>query len=122
MRSIQVGKIQQTVIDALGLHIPANTPIYIGQQNIQHMQTKHGTDYEKYGSHISEILNTPDYVGLNPKDDSIEYVKEFIVDQEYVKVAVRVSTNGVHFARTLYILKTQRAKNFICKGTLHKIR
>lgn len=52
------------------------------------MQSRHPQDYEKYGADIADILNCPDYVGKNPKDDSIEYVKEYQVDGEFVKVAV----------------------------------
>ena len=84
------------------------------------MQMSHPADYAKYGTYISDILSTPDYVGINPKDDSIEYVKEYLINQEYVKVAVRVSTAGRYFARSLYVLNQNRVHNFIAKGTLKK--
>lgn len=39
-----------------------------------------------------EIINSPDYFGKNPLDNSIELVKEFKVDgTNYVKVALRIS-------------------------------
>lgn len=84
------------------------------------MQTSHPADYAKYGTHLAQILGEPDYVGINRKDDSIEYVKEFLLDGEYVKVAVRVSAGGRLFARSLYTLNRQRTKNFIAKGILKK--
>lgn len=66
-------------------------------------------------------MGNPDYVGLNTKDESIEYVKEYKVDDEYVKVAVRVSGNRNYFARSIYVLNKTRVKNFITKGTLKKL-
>ena len=40
--------------------------------------------------HLPEILVNPDYVGINPSDDPIEYVKIFENNGIFVKVAVRV--------------------------------
>lgn len=57
----------------------------------------------------------------NAKDDSIEFTKEFCVNGEYVKVAVRVSTRNVYYARSMYVLNPNRVKNFIAKGTLKKL-
>lgn len=114
----KIGKIKAEVIAALGLSVKANTPIYLGVSNINHMIKSHPADFQIYGSYIQQILDAPDFVGINPKDQSIEYVKEFIVNNEYVKVAVRVSTSGIYFARSLYILNSNRVHNFINKGTL----
>ena len=95
--------------------------IYLGQSNIAHMQSSHPSDFAKYGSELINILAYPDYVARNPKDGSLEYVKEFCVNNEFVKVAVRVSTHGMLYARSLYILNSKRVHNFIQKGTLKKV-
>lgn len=116
----KIGVINNRVIQLLKLNIIPDTPVYIGETNDLHMKNKHNCDYSKYRDHISEILNSPDYVGLNQKDNSIEYVKEFIENGEYVKVAVRVSISNNYYARTLYVLNSRRVKNFIDKGTLIK--
>jgi hypothetical protein len=116
----KVGRITETIIKLLNLSVAADTPVYIGQSNITHMKTSHPDYFNKYGDLISEIINNPDYVGLNNKDGSIEYVKEITVDNEFVKVAVRVSTNDKYFARSIYALNKNRVNNFIAKGTLIK--
>lgn len=116
----QVGTLSKRAIGILGLNAPSDTPIFIGDANILHMQTKHPADYAKYGSEITTILSSPDYLGINSKDNSIEYVKEYKIGGEYVKVAVRVSGNGVYFVRSMYVLNTNRVNNFIKKGTLKK--
>ncbi|MCI8344862.1 MAG: hypothetical protein HFJ42_02645 [Clostridia bacterium] len=62
------------------------------------------------GIQISDIINNPTYVAKNPNQDSIEYIKEYLVENEFVLVAVRTSNKGKMFARTLFIM-TEKKKN-----------
>lgn len=119
-RAKQVGKLSQRVIELLGLTLSEGRSILLGESNIAHMVSRHPEDYALYGEYIPLILSMPDYVALNTKDESIEYVKEVQMDDVYVKVAVGVSERGQLFARSVYRLNTNRAKNFIEKGTLKK--
>lgn len=119
-RAKQVGKLSQRVIELLGLTLSEGRSILLGESNIAHIVSRHPEDYALYGEYIPLILSMPDYVALNTKDESIEYVKEVQMDDVYVKVAVRVSARGQLFARSVYRLNTNRAKNFIEKGTLKK--
>lgn len=48
-------------------------------------------------------------------------VKEFLINGEFVKVAVRLSGGGALYARSLHVLNHNRVKNFIQKGTLKKV-
>ena len=116
----QVGQINQRVIYLLKLNIESGTPIYLGDSNIKHMLLSHPDDYNKYKDKITDIINSPEYVGINPKDQSIEYVKTFSVENKSVKVAIRVSSSGVHFARTLYARDISKVDKFIQKGYLVK--
>ena len=119
----QIAVITQEVIEALGLDCSPSTPIYLGDYNIEHMKESHPADYNKYERHIEEILNKPEYVGFNPTDESIEYVREYKdKNAEYVKVAVRVSLSGDYYARSLYTLRPARVESFIKKGTLKDLR
>lgn len=116
----QVGGLCQHVIDLLGLTMKEGQSILLGESNIAHMVSNHPADYALYGEYIPLILSAPDYVALNAKDSSIEYVKEVQVNSIYVKVAVRVSARGQLFARSIYRLNTNRVLNFIEKGTLKR--
>lgn len=58
------------------------------------MKKSHPADFAKYGADLKTILAAPDYVGQNPTDGSIEYVKEYVINGEYVKVAVRIAGSG----------------------------
>lgn len=117
---MEIGRFSQDIIELLNLNIPVGTPIYLGETNIQHMKTNHPDDYEKYGKDIQLIIAHPDYVGINRSDGSVEFVKEYQIGNEYVKVAVRVSTTNNFFARSIYRLNQNRVHNFIAKGTLRK--
>lgn len=117
----KIGILSERVAYLLGSPLQPGQPIYLGPSNIAHMRAKHPEDFAQYGRYIELILSLPDYVGENPTDGSIEYVKEFEINEEYVKVAVRLSGGGVLYARSLYVLNRYRVERFIRKGTLKKI-
>ena len=117
----QIGYFSQDVIDLLNLDMKAGTPIYIGESNIEHIKSRHPYEYEQYLPYIDEIISKPDYVGQNPKDGSISYVKTYQLGSEYVRVAVRITPNGVPFAKSLHILSTCNAERYIERGTLKKL-
>ena len=70
----QVGVLCQRVIDLLGLSMTEGQSILLGESNIAHMVSRHPADFALYGEYIPLILAAPDYVALNAKDGSIEYV------------------------------------------------
>ena len=76
----EVGVLSERVVFLLGISLQPGQSIYLGPSNIAHMQARHPADYERYGQYIEEILSFPDYVGENPTDGSIEYVKEFLIN------------------------------------------
>lgn len=117
----QIGCFSSVVIETLDLDIPSGTPIYIADTNIRHIKTAHPKDFDKYGNNIADIITHPDYVGQNPKDDSIEFTKEYIINDDFVKVAVRVTTRNIYYVRSMYVLNPNRVKNFLQKGTLKKL-
>lgn len=116
-----VGRFCKKVIDLLNLSIEVDTPIYIGSVNESHMRNRHEYEYDKYYKDISTIIGQPDYVGINPHDNSVMYVKEYKEAGEYIRVGVKVTCNGTYFARTLHLLSTYNAERYIKKGTLKKI-
>ena len=113
--------ISKDVIITLGLNISPDTPVFIGESNIEHIKNRHPYEFDKYYKDISIIINSPDYVGINPKDDSILFVKLYNVDGEDVRVAVKIASGGKYFARTLHSLSTCNAERYLEKGTLKKL-
>ena len=82
------------------------------------MLRKHPAEYIKYGCYIHDIISKPDYVGINPGDGSIEYVKDFPAEGNFVKVAVRAANSGEYFVRSVYVLSSSKVQRYIFNGTL----
>ena len=62
------------------------------------------------------------YVAKKPNQGSIEYIKEYKVNNEFVLVAVRISNKGTMFAKTLFTM-TERKKNiYLQKGYAKKYK
>ena len=118
----KIGFLSKKVIDILNLDYKEGLPILIGDNNIEHMKRQHLKDYEKYGDKIEEIIFEPTYVALNPNQNSIEYIKEYKIDNELVLVAVRISNNGTLFARTLFVMTTRKKEIYLKKGYAKKYR
>ncbi len=117
----QVDTISQKIIYMLQLNLPPNTPIFIGSSNIEHIKSRHPYEYDKYYDKIQEILSAPDYVGINPNNNSIQFVKLYKVDSEYIRVAVKISNTKNSFVKSLHLLSTYNAERYIEKGTLKKL-
>ena len=116
-----IGYFSKEIIDLLELNIENNTPIFIGQSNIEHIKNRHPYEYDKYFDDLEDIIKNPDYVGLNPKDNSIGFVKEYLINSEFVRIAVRVTSNKKCYIKTLHLLSTYNAERYIEKGTLIKL-
>ena len=76
------------------------------------MKEEHPKDYEKYGKNIENIIKEPTYLARNEKKRSIEFIKEYKIDNDFVLIAVRVSNNNVHFARTMYVMADEKVKKY----------
>lgn len=111
----QVGIVNKKVIQLLELEYEEELPIILGDTNIEHMKRQHAEDYKKYGADIKDIIKNPTYVAKNPNQGSIEYIKEYKINNEFVLVAVRISNKGTMFAKTLFTM-TERKKNIYLKN------
>ena len=116
----QIGKVNKKVIDILGLDYEEGKAIFIGENNIKHMKEKHYEDFVRYGNDIEEIISNPTYIARNPNQDSIEYIKEYIVDNELVLVAVRTSNQGTMFVKTLFTMSEKKKNIYLTRGYAKK--
>lgn len=122
MNKRAVGTIEKYVIDALGLNIKENTPIFIADTNIQHIREHHSDAYMKYMDSLESVIAKPDYIGIaGVYAPSIEYVKHFRVNDELVNVAVRATSRGVHYVRSMFIIEEGRLNDYLKKNKLIKI-
>jgi hypothetical protein len=111
----KIGVFSAAVVEALALDIAAGTDIYVGETNKQHMLRRHPQEYAKYYSRINKIIETPDFVGINPSDGSVEFIKSF---GKYIKVAVRIANDGEYYVRSLYSITPKRLEEWVKDGKL----
>lgn len=117
----QVGKLNRNVIQLLQLEFKEGLPIILGESNIEHMKRQRPEDYEKYGNDIEEIIKKPTYVARNPNQGSIEYIKEYKINNEFVLVAVRISNKGTLFAKTLFTMTERKINIYLKNGYAKKV-
>jgi hypothetical protein len=124
MKPEKVGEIKGIVISVLSLSLDPDTPIFLGETNLEHMKSEHPADFEKYGGKLAEILANPDYVAKHPNKDSIEYIKKFYDEEkeDYVLVAVRASKIGMYYARTLFVMGDEKVGKYRAKDALKEIK
>ena len=104
----EVGRIKARVVELLGVGYVVDVPINIGEENIEKIKIKHPEDFERYGQDIEKIIASPDYIAKHPKDSSIQYVKVYRQDNDYVMVAVRASSGGKLYVRTLFVMSEEK--------------
>ena len=111
---IKIGKLNQSVKDILQLQCKDKN-IKIGYDRISHCD-KHKNDFKSEQSYnksmelLPEIINNPNYVGYNPNNNSIEYIKRI---DELTLVAVRFKDKGDLFLRSVYPISEGKLKNGI---------
>ena len=112
-----VGKLQQEIIDLLGLTLVAGD-ILMYPGAIKHIQRKRPDDFEKYFQLIPEIISEPDYVGVHPDEpDSVEFVKALDDD---VLVAVKLAPEGYLFLSSMYALTPAKVPKRLKSGLLFR--
>ena len=110
-----IGQIKVSTFQNLGLPNRIEEDIYVGEQNLRHMMTSHPEDFNRFNSHIKDIILHADYVNFK-KDKSIQFIKR--IDPDIVLVAVATSSNGYWYARTIYCITQQKFDQYLVSGYL----
>lgn len=112
-----VGSLKQEITDLLCINLPpADILIYPGA--IKHIKKNHEESFIKYFQYIPEIINSPDYVGVNPSEpNSVEFVKIF---SDNILVAVKLDPKGYLYLSSMYELTPVKVPKRIKNGRLKK--
>lgn len=124
MKPEKIGAVNEVVIKVLNLSLNPDTPILVGESNLEHMKKEHPEDFKKYSGKLAEILDSPDYIAKHPNKDSIEYIKKFYDAEidDYVLVAVRATSKGICYARTLFVMADEKVTKYKAKNALKKYK
>ena len=67
--------------------------VVITSERIEHIQMRHGGDYEEYGTYFTEILQSPDYI-LENRRNTAEVLKEILHNGKKCKLILRLQTSS----------------------------
>lgn len=118
---IKIGELTEDVINLLGLSHPQND-IVMWEDKFQYIQ-KHMKDFQSEESfkscisQIPEVIAQPDYIGLHPTKQSIEYIKR--IDELFI-VAIRIK-NGKLALKTAFRLTEEQLQDYISSNTVIKM-
>lgn len=117
----KLGVVGKDIVEKFNLTISPDTPIFIGLNNRIHMENNHSEVYRKYSECMSEIISSPDFVGVNPHDNSLEYYKNYGNEIIHIKLAARPTNNGVFFARSMYDVNDISLRSYLSKGRVMSV-
>ncbi|MBP1926862.1 hypothetical protein J2Z76_002732 [Sedimentibacter acidaminivorans] len=118
----ELGLLKLSIIELLGIEAQ-ESKILISKDKITYTK-KHCKDYSCYDEFklhteaAPEIIESPDYVGIHPKGDSIVFIKEI---SKNVLVAVRLSNTDKKWVKTIYPITDAKLNNYIRSGRLKKV-
>lgn len=123
LKVAKIGVLTCDIINLIGLNRNPGD-ILLWQDRFKYIE-KHKNDFsseEEYYYHIEKIpsiIEAPNYVGLHPKDGSIQYIKEI---NKIMLVGVRIRAAGNLNFRSAYPISKETLKNYISCKTVHEIR
>lgn len=118
-----VGRLEKKIVDLLGINL-AEMDILFSKDKIEYTK-KHindFNDYESFKKHVEatpDIIAEPDYVGVHPNGQSIEFIKEI---DEITLVAVRIKPVGILWVKSVFPITRSKLNSYLKSGTLKKLK
>ena len=126
--SFKIGELTQKVIDLLEIEDMNPRSIILTYDRIENHTLKHLQDFkddEEFYRHISllpEIIEKPDYVGLHPSNNSIQYIKRYTDISGDILIGIRLRKIGVLFYRSSYKITKKQFNDYLSAGTIKKFK
>lgn len=118
-----VGMLMKIHIDILGLDMNEKQ-ILIWNDRLKYIE-KHKSDFDsekewkKHVESIPEIIEYPDYIGLHPSNNSIQFIKT--IDKNML-VGVRIKNKGKLVVRTAYPISNENLQIYLKSGTIKSVK
>jgi len=123
-RCVSVGYLDKIKIDFLTAKMPdlkeilKENSILFWKDRVEYTEKHKGNffkaeDYYKCLENIPTIIKFPDYIGINPTDSSLQFIKRY---GRNILLAVRFTTNGKLSYRTLYPITDSQLQDYIRKN------
>ena len=117
-KEIVVGNYNTSFNSILGCNYP-DYEIYRSKGLIAHLLKRHHESALKFIDDVPDIINNPDFIGINPNDFSLEYVKQL---KKNVHIGIKVdTTNNRMYVATMYIITDAVISRYLNTGRLKKV-
>ena len=118
-RLIKVGNYNTKFNELLGINI-TQEEIFRSTGLLAHLVKRNHSNCLRYIDYISDIIEHPDYIGVNPNEanQSIELVKKY-KDNILLGIKVDLSTNSLYIS-TMFDLQESKLQRRIHSGRLVK--
>lgn len=123
--NIKIGELSEEVINLLNLNCkPQN--IYLWGARIDEHCEKHKAEYSSPTAYdeairnIPQIISTPDYVAINPKNGNVQYIKR-LTDLSLIGIKITGGNKGLIF-RTIFPITESKLNSNIKNGIYKEIK
>lgn len=82
--------------------------VYIYPGTIKHVKKRHPGVWEKHGQSLPDIISTPDFIGVNPREPNSMELYKYINDT--MLLAIKLDPTGYMFVSSLYDLHNAPTK------------
>ena len=114
-------KVKKQIKELLGIQSDVNVIKYSKNNLEKHLLKRNHIDALKYFDKIEDIIEEPDYVGINPneKSECLEYVKVF---DENILVALKIhSSEEFYYIPSMYTITDYKLQSRLFSGRLKKV-
>lgn len=114
-------KVKKQIKELLGIQSDVNVIKYSKNNLEKHLLKRNHIDALKYFDKIEDILDEPDYVGINPneKSECLEYVKVF---DKNILVALKIhSSEEFYYIPSMYTITDYKLQSRLFSGRLKKV-
>lgn len=114
---IKIGEFKQEYNQILNTSLPC-FEIMQSTGLVKHIFKRH-SHCVQYLDKVSDILENPDYIGINPKENnSVELVKVY---EDNILIAIKLDCdNGYYYLASLYNISGGKMENRLNSGRLKK--
>jgi len=117
-KMIKMGEYKEEINSVLGIHIKPQA-IYRSAGLLTHMIKRKHFKCLKYIDYIPDIINNPDYIGINPNENgapSVEFVKRFNIN---ILVGVKLDMdNNYLYVSTMHDVQESKIQRRLHSGRL----
>lgn len=117
---LEMGKYNLVFNEILGIDIEEYT-IYRSKGLPAHLLNRHHENCLKYIDYIPDIINNPDYIGVNPNenDDSIELIKRY---KDNILIGIKLDKSGEYlYVSTMHSIAESKIERRLHSGRIKKI-